>query len=323
MGMGGQCSKQVERRKSIHAQKKYLKDLQVKEGNDFPGSDYRPPDRKNWMADLDPAKLRVNQILWPGTHDSATNKIGIPLISRPFAQCQSLSIYRQLATGARVLDIRVQEDRRVCHGILTTYGVDVVIADVKKFLSETRSEIIILEIRTEFGHEDPPDFDKYLEEQLGEHLIPQDDRLFGKTIAEVLPKRVICVWKPRKSGHKAGQGGALWSSGYLKDNWIDTDLPEEKFESNMKHLREQPAVGSRKFFYRVENTVTPQADNPVLCVKPVTKRIRPYGRLFIKRCVSEGHANKLQILSTDFIDEDFVDACVGLTTARVQGNVDV
>jgi hypothetical protein len=27
----------------------------------------------------------------------------------------------------------------------------------------------------------------------------------------------------------------------------------------------------------------------------------------------------LQIFSTDFIDEDFVEACVGLTQARVEG----
>lgn len=95
-----------------------------------------------------PEKVVTKQIVWPGTHDSATNKIGIPCITRPFAQCQSLSIYQQLVLGTRVIDIRVQEDRKVCHGVLVTYSIDVVIKDVKKFLSETQSEIIILEVRT-------------------------------------------------------------------------------------------------------------------------------------------------------------------------------
>ncbi|CAK9141808.1 unnamed protein product [Ilex paraguariensis] len=316
--MGAHLSKQVERRKTISTEKKTLCDLKQSRGCDFPGCDYRPSDRKNWMSGLDPGKIYVNKIVWPGTHDSATNKIGLPFITRPFAQCQSLSIYDQLATGARVVDIRVQEDRRVCHGILTTYSVDVVINDVKKFLSETQSEIIILEIRTEFGHEDPPEFEKYLEEELGEFLIHQDDNVFGKTVAELLPKRIICVWKPRKSPQPKA-GGSLWSSGYLKDNWIDTDLPSTKFDSNLKHLSEQPPVTSRKFFYRVENTATPQADNPVLCVRPVTGRIHGYGRLFITQCFSKGLADRLQIFSTDFINEDFVDACVGLTYARVEG----
>ncbi|KAL3514728.1 hypothetical protein ACH5RR_027445 [Cinchona calisaya] len=316
--MGAQVSKQVERRKAISTEKKALVDLKQSCGCDFPGSDYHPTDRKNWMLGLDPGKLVIEKIVWPGTHDSATNNIGIPFITRPFAQCQSLSIYHQLVRGVRVVDIRVQEDKRVCHGILVTHSVDVVINDVKKFLSETQSEVIILEIRTEFGHDDPPEFDKYLEEQLGDYLIPQDDSVFGKTIAELLPKRVICVWKPRKSAQPK-HGSPLWSAGYLKDNWIDTDLPSTKFESNLKHLSEQPPVTSRKFFYRVENTVTPQADNPVLYVKPVTNRIHGYARLFITECFSKGYADRLQIFSTDFIDEDFVDACVGLTHARIEG----
>ncbi|CAL5341280.1 unnamed protein product [Camellia sinensis] len=316
--MGGQVSKQWERRNVVSTEKKTLCSLRESCGHEFPGCDYRPPDRKNWMAGLNPEKVHLNKIVWPGTHDSGTNKIGIPCITRPFAQCQSLSIYHQLERGTRLLDIRVEEDRHVCHGILITYSVDVVINDIKRFLSETQSEIIILEIRTEFGHEDPPDFDSYLEDQLGEFLIHQDDQVFEKTIAELLPKRIICVWKPRKSPQPKA-GGPLWSAGYLKDNWVDTDLPSTKFESNLKHLSDQSPVMSRKFFYRVENTVTPQADNPVLCVKPVTGRIHGYARLFITQCFSQGCADRLQVFSTDFIDEDFVDACVGLTHARVEG----
>uniref|UniRef100_A0A1D1YEP3 1-phosphatidylinositol phosphodiesterase n=1 Tax=Anthurium amnicola TaxID=1678845 RepID=A0A1D1YEP3_9ARAE len=317
--MGSQVSKQVERRKAVRAEQKVLVDLNVKDGDEFPGCDFRPPDRKNWMSGLDPAKLVVDKIVWPGTHDSATNKIGIRFVSRPFAQCQSCSVYRQLVRGARVLDVRVQEDRRVCHGILATYNVDVVLDQVKRFLSETTSEVVILEIRTEFGHEDPPGFDKYLVEKLGEEvLIPQDEGVFQKTVGELLPRRVICVWKPRKSpAPKAGE--PLWSGGYLRDNWVDTDLPSTKFESNMKHLGEQPPASKRRYFYRVENTATPQADNPVLCVRPVTGRIHGFARLFISQASARGIADRLQVFSTDFIDEDFVDACVGLTHARLQG----
>lgn len=315
--MGTHVSKQVEKRKLLSTEKKTLSDLQNSAGDVFPGSDYRPPDRKNWMSGLDPQKLPINKIVWPGTHDSATNKIGVRMVSRPFAQCQKLSIYNQLVTGTRLLDIRIQEDRRVCHGILLTYSIDVVISDVKKFLSETESEIIILEIRTEFGHQDPPQFDEYLVEQLGDHLIHHDDHVFQKTVAEVLPKRIICKWKPRKSAAPKASG-PLWSSGYLKDNWIDTDLPSTKFESNLKHLSEHPPASTRKYFYRVENTATPQADNPVLCVKPVTGRIHGYAKLFIVQCFARGIADRLQVFSTDFIDGDFVDACVGLTHARIE-----
>ncbi|KAL5055661.1 hypothetical protein RYX36_036343 [Vicia faba] len=315
--MGSQISRQIEKRKEIQAEEKTLSDLKSL-GENYPGSDYYPSDRKNWMSNLNHHKLKINMIVWPGTHDSATNKIGIPGITRPFAQCQTLSIYNQLVRGTRVFDIRVQENQRVCHGIIVTYSIDIVIRDVKKFLSETESEILILEVRTEFGHNDPPEFDKYLEENLGEYLIHQNNAVFDKTISEVLPKRVICVWKPRKSAQPKA-GSSLWSAGYLRDNWINTDLPLTKFESNMKYLSEQEHVVSRKYFYRVENTVTPVPDNPIVCVKPVTERIHGYARLFISKCFSKGCGDRLQIFSTDFIDLDFVDACVGLTHARVEG----
>lgn len=316
--MGSQVSKQVERRKAITTEKRTLYDLHQSCGEDFPACAFRPSDRKNWMDDLHPEKLHISKIVWPGTHDSATDRIGIPLITRPFAQCQSLSVYLQLVLGTRVLDIRVQKDRRVCHGILVSYNVDVVINDVKKFLSETQSEIIILEMRTEYGHDDPPDFDKYLVDQLGQFLIHQNDNVFNKTISELLPRRIICIWKPRSSPQPKS-GSPLWSSGHLKDDWIDTDLPSTKFESNLKYLSELPPTSSRKFFYRVENTVTPRGDNPVVCVRPVTERIHEFARLFITQCFSRGIADRLQIFSTDFIDEDFVDACVAVTYARAEG----
>jgi len=316
--MGAHITKQKERRQTIHVEKKALATLEETNGTEFPGCDYHPSDRKNWMSGLNPDRLYVYNIVWPGTHNSATNEIGIPLITRPFAQCQDLSIYDQLCLGTRLLDIRIQVDRQVCHGILATFGVDVVIRDVKRFLSETQSEIIVLEIRTEYGHDDPPGFDQYLEDQLNEYLIHQDDKVFNKTVAKLLPKRVICIWKPNKSAQPKS-GGPLWSSGYLKDNWINTDLPLKKFEGNITHLSQQQPISARKFLYRVENTVTPQVDSLVLHVKPVTNRIHPYRRLFINQCFSKGCADKLQVFSTDFIDGDFVDACVGLTYARVEG----
>ncbi|KAG6517865.1 uncharacterized protein LOC122056191 [Zingiber officinale] len=316
--MGAQCSRQVHRRKALASEKRALLDLLESSGTEFPGSDHRPVDRKAWMSALGPGELRLNQIVWPGTHDSATDCIGIPCITRPFAQCQSSSIYRQLCLGARLLDVRVQKDRRVCHGPLVSYPVDRVLDAVKRFLEETEHELVVLELRTEFGHEDPPDFDKFLVDNLGDLLIPYDDAIFANTIAEVLPGRVLCVWKPRKAA-APGAGSPLWGPGCLIDHWVDTDLPMTKFENNMRRLGEQKAVTERRHLYRVENTATPQADNPVVCVRPVTRRIRGYARLFIAQAFQKGIADRLQVLSTDFIDVDFVDACVGLTLARIQG----
>ncbi|KAH0915245.1 hypothetical protein HID58_029691 [Brassica napus] len=310
---------QLQRPQDVIEQQGILDNLLASNGARFPGDDYHTPDLKNWMAHLSVETLALNKIVWPGTHHSATN--GLPWPTRPLVECQTLSIYEQLVLGTRVFDIHVQKDRRVCHGDhRPSYNVDVVLNDIIRFVSETQSEIIILEIRTEFGENDPPEFDTYLVDKLGPWLIHQDDNLFNKPVSEILPKKVICIWKPRESP-KPVRGGALWNSDYLKDNWTNTDLPWTKFQSNMNHLKEQQPISSRRFFYRVENTLTPQPDSPILLIKPVNGRIREYARLFISRCIAEGCIDKLQIFSRDFINEDFVDACIGLTYARINGRV--
>ena len=220
-------------------QEQALAALLSSSGDSFPGSGYRPANRKTWMEGLGPSTLRVHQVVWPGTHDSATNGIGVPAVTRPFAECQTLPVYEQLAMGCRVLDVRVREDRRVCHGVLAGYSVDVVLDGVKRFLSETSSEVVILEVRTEFGQRDPPGFARYLVERLGGGLlIRQGNGVFDKTIAELLPGRVICVWKPRQSP-APNPGDLLWSAGYLRDDWINTDMPRTKFDSNLGNLSRQ------------------------------------------------------------------------------------
>uniref|UniRef100_K3ZL77 Phosphatidylinositol-specific phospholipase C X domain-containing protein n=1 Tax=Setaria italica TaxID=4555 RepID=K3ZL77_SETIT len=266
------------------AQEQALAVLLSSSADSFPGSGYRPGNHKKWMEGLGASNVRVNQVVWPGTHDSATNGIS----AAPLAQCQTLSVvYEQLAMGCRVLD----KDRRVCHGILLSYPVDVVLDDVKRFLEETTSEFVILEIRTEYDQQDPPEFARYLVDRLGDHLIRQDDRVFNKTTAKLLPKRVICVWKPRQSpAPKPGE--PLWrldQHGHAQDKY--------------KLSRNPPVTQSLAS----------------LAVEPVTRWIRRFARLFISRVFVEGHGNKLQVFSTDFIDENFVNACIGFTKARIDG----
>ena len=74
----------------------------------------------DWMAKLDDG-LRLNEIVLPGTHDSATQYSQLAFITK----CQALSIEEQLNAGFRYLDIRLgfaeSDDRenaqlRLMHG---------------------------------------------------------------------------------------------------------------------------------------------------------------------------------------------------------------
>ncbi|KAG5581944.1 hypothetical protein H5410_052571 [Solanum commersonii] len=121
----------------------------------------------------------------------------------------------------------------------------------------------------------PSDFDRYLEAEIGEFLIHQEILL---NLDKEVPYGVPC---------------------YLKGDWTNTDLPETKFESNMQHLSNQPPVTSRNFFYKEENTVTAQANAVTLLLRPLSElrverlnvRIQPFARLFIMECISRGYGD--------------------------------
>ncbi|WOL18369.1 hypothetical protein Cni_G27164 [Canna indica] len=51
----------------------------------------------------------------------------------------------------------------------------------------------------------------------------------------------------------------------------------------------------------------------------VDVEISPLARLFVARVFAHDVADNLQVLSIDFIDEEFVDACVGISHTRVEG----
>ncbi|KAG0574852.1 hypothetical protein KC19_VG297000 [Ceratodon purpureus] len=308
--MGAQISRQIQ----VVLEEQELQSLEESRGTSFPGSNIKHPNHKEWMATLYSDEITARDVVWPGTHNSATDRIGIPFFTRPFFQCQKYSIYEQLEKGVRVFDIRVQQDGKVCHGVLCTYSVDVVVNDVKKFLDETSLEFIILELRTEWKRSDPLRFDEYLISQLGEYLIPQDEQLLDKPLRELLPGRVFCVWKPSIANPPA-PGSPLWTGDHLLDNWIDTDLPLTKFISNLEYLNKQAPNATRPYFYRVENTATPQ-NTGIWCVYPVTNRIRGYARLFLAETFRLGLGDRIQIFSEDFVTKDFVDACIGVTMAR-------
>jgi hypothetical protein len=84
----------------------------------------------------------------------------------------------------------------------------------------------------------------------------------------------------------------------------------------LSYLAQQAPNNTRNYFYRVENTATPQVSGPVVCVFPVTQRIRGYARLFLTEVFKRGIADRLQIFVEDFVQEDFIDACVGINVAR-------
>lgn len=98
-----------------------------------------------WMGLVD-SNTPVKEIAIPGSHDSATYTMSW------VAQCQDLTVYEQLTYGIRYLDLRVEKNSDgklyIFHGSARSdILLSTVLADVKKFIGQYKTETIILDFQ--------------------------------------------------------------------------------------------------------------------------------------------------------------------------------
>ena len=115
---------------------------------------------------------KLNQIVLPGTHDSGTYRLdkelapdaedivkklwqfkaegsfGIEDFILGWAKCQDLTIYEQLQSGIRYIDLRVcwaKNNFHTCHSLLGDPTLTL-LSDMKKFLNENPKEILCIKV---------------------------------------------------------------------------------------------------------------------------------------------------------------------------------
>ena len=136
---------------------------------------------EDWMADID-GETMLSSISIPGTHDSATQYVGM----RYIFQCQDTSIAQQLVDGYRYFDMRLvldgKEDEQTlilkhnfakCKegGGLFAKALKLsnVLSDVYAFLQEHPSETVILCMKAENSKDDVAQVQKLLYEQIDQN----------------------------------------------------------------------------------------------------------------------------------------------------------
>ena len=126
----------------------------------------------DWMSNI-PDERPILLINIPGAHDAGSNVVAT--FAEELARTQNLTILGLLNAGIRKLDIRVDSfsdvdttndlDLHICHGIIDCFYLDEknimrnltykdILLDVKKFLSENPSEMVIFETKSERGDND-------------------------------------------------------------------------------------------------------------------------------------------------------------------------
>lgn len=154
-------------------------------------------DKRKWMSNaLDIDKLKLTDIVWPGTHNSGMDKKApnYELVIGNWTTCQNDSFAWQLANGARVFDIRLGytagRDQSIFYfhhnGYRSHRVLDELIDAVSTFLDQNPDEFIILDFH-QLGDGDKPFAAKKLNDvlvaRLGQRIIAPDD--ITKTVKEL------------------------------------------------------------------------------------------------------------------------------------------
>ena len=154
----------------------------------------------DWMKELD-GELPLNQIVLPGSHDSATQYVQLAF----FSKCQALSVAEQLEAGCRYLDIRLGVDGhndtfKLMHGFtncrtspfnpVDKLYLDDLLDDCYAFLKKHPTETVVFAVKQEHGKDSVAVFESMLNSYLREDAdmwlltdsIPTLDEARGKLV---------------------------------------------------------------------------------------------------------------------------------------------
>ena len=218
---------------------------------------------EDWMADID-GETMLSSISIPGTHDSATQYVGM----RYIFQCQDTSIAQQLVDGYRYFDMRLvldgKEDEQTlilkhnfakCKegGGLFAKALKLsnVLSDVYAFLQEHPSETVILCMKAENSKDDVAQVQKLLYEQIDQNPqmwylaneIPTLEQVRGKIVLATRFEDAMEYRDLIRSIQKIGERQKI--IGYGEE---DKDIIAVAMDESLD-LREQDAV-VQVFFVR-------------------------------------------------------------------------
>lgn len=120
-----------------------------------------------WMGEL-PDNMPLNKVAIPGSHDAGTYGILWP------ARTQNYSIKTQLSFGARYFDIRVNKTDKgypIYHAFFNGVDFTEVLSDIKDFIKENPSEVLLLDFQHFKGKSKEDVYDMLSKELDSEGLI--------------------------------------------------------------------------------------------------------------------------------------------------------
>lgn len=291
-------------------------------------------DPEYWMRDL--AKYinnkPINNILIPGTHDSGSYSnfdftileptqtqifnIIKPFVSLPCVQSlitswsitQNNSIYNQLKSGIRTIDLRVSPDINNNNNFYITHTyfaepLSVILSDLNMFLSAHPTEIIFVQISPDYEY--VPNWTSALEltlcqvfvNNLSDYIIPYKGVI--PTYSDLInsKKNLVLLYT-----NFTLDTASFWDLNLFPATWFNFDNPSTQITNFTSYLQGM-AVSSSKF-NGLLFTVTPQTSTVIQNLftggdlETITDNLLVDFNSFFQNNISEFH--KLSYITMDF-----------------------
>lgn len=304
----------------------------------------------DWMANIADIlfDVPINNIILPGSHDSGAYIIDwsvVPVInnktferlytwsdrlacvksiSEDWTKTHNLSIYSQLLSGIRYLDLRIcyiNNTFYLAHTFICE-PLQKVLADISKFLLEHRDEILILRFSNEYENRSTMTKDRndkaidLIYNHLNAFLCEQDNKF--PTYGEILEsnKNIIMFYRQRHTPKTF-----IWNYRHYYSNWTTTvDIPEKlAFLEELLKKMETTNLNELQF------TLTPGASditkNTVKRVfipcssgglEPLSHDIQEELTAFLNK--NKDFLHKLSVISTDYPTPQTIQTIINLNT---------
>ncbi|RLV95931.1 26S protease regulatory subunit 6B [Spathaspora sp. JA1] len=226
---------------------------------------------QTWLSEVDD-NTKLSKLSIPGTHNSAACHTALPSV-----QCQGKSVTEQLKHGVRFLDIRVGKlfvgkdvkDLQVIHGkfpvkIPFPLKLTDALKEVYDFLSENRSEVVIVSIKQEGSDDWDNDNDEFGNLIWDNYIQPNKDTWYLNTdiprLGDARGKAVLFRRfgvKNQEREQQFGFGASYWSYNTTdEDNgsFAVQDFCEVKTESDLP----QKVDYVKEFAKRAQDYTNPQ-----------------------------------------------------------------
>ena len=215
----------------------------------------------NWLMNIaDSTKISCINI--PGTHDSCAFRVQYPF----FSKCQSKTISRQLNSGIRYLDIRVEKDGeklKLVHDMADCKSpeskskkllLDEVISDCKNFLFQNPTETILFCYKRDDGANQEETFDTFFENYLNNDTIwYKENRI--PTLKEVRGKIVLLN---RDNVDKSNEKYTDFNTGINLSTWVYQKENIERIYETAELLSRDGAITGKAFTVQDLYGLTPQ-----------------------------------------------------------------